>query len=445
MSQFLSETFGWLGIFLRAGSELGFWQVIDRLPFFVQVELALNILILGGVAAWRLRRERTIPSAPAGYAPGVSCLLTCYSEGEDVKAAIRSLALQLYPGPIEIIPLVDGSIRNAATEKAARELVDWVATLPNRTLRPVAKPQRGGRVSSLNTGLRLASHPVVMAMDGDTSFSNRTVALCTRHFSDPDCVAVSGNLRVRNHHKSMVAALQALEYNMGIAFSRTGLAEWGIMNNISGAFGVFRKSILLQVGGWDTGTAEDLDLTTRIKGYFGRHPNLRMAFEPGAVGFTDAPTTVAQLYSQRDRWDGDLSYIYLRKFRQSFNPRILGWRNFLWYLLFGLIFQITIPFLVVGYYASMLALHSVPFVFAVSIAVYLGYLAMATVLYATYLLVVSEYREEDAWFALLLPFQPLYAFALRLCMTLYTLKNLLTRSHLDSSMAPYWVLRRGKF
>ncbi len=41
----------------------------------------------------------------------------------------------------------------------------------------------------------------------------------------------------------------------------------GLLNNISGAFGGFRRSVLKQVGGWNTHTAEDLDLTIRLKQY----------------------------------------------------------------------------------------------------------------------------------------------------------------------------------
>lgn len=373
----------------------------------------------------------------------VTCVITCYSEGWDVARTIRSLALQLYPGTIEIMPMIDGSVRNSETLVAVLAQEAFVASVPNRTLRPVAKPQRGGRVSSLNLGRSLAKGEIVMAMDGDTSFTNDTVSLCTRHFADPNCVAVSGNLRVRNSDSSWVAAMQALEYNLGIAFGRTGLAQWGIINNISGAFGIFRKSFLDHLGGWDTGTAEDLDLTTRIKGYFGRHPELRIAFEPHAIGFTDGPVTVPQLYRQRDRWDGDLSYIYFRKYRNSFNPRILGWRNFLWYTVFGLVFQITIPYLVVGYYLKLLYTCPFPLVAAISLWTYVGYFSVIGILYSIYLATVSRYPREDLWLALLLPFLPLYSFALRICMPVFTLKSVLFKTHLDSAMAPWWVLRRS--
>ena len=108
--------------------------------------------------------------------------------------------------------------------------------------------------------------------------------------------------------------------------AKIGLSEWNVVNNVSGAFGAFRRSFLQKIGGWDTHTAEDLDITLRIKNYFGRRP-LRIPFEPRAIGHTDAPVTFRQFLMQRLRWDGDLFFLYVRKHRHSFTPRLLGWRE----------------------------------------------------------------------------------------------------------------------
>ena len=144
----------------------------------------------------------------------------------------------------------------------------------------VPKWQRGGRVSSLNAGLSLSTGAVVMAVDGDTSFDNTMVRQAARHFRDPNVVGVSGCLRVRNAAASLWSRFQAIEYALSIHATRVGLSEFNIVNNISGAFGIFRRSFIQVLGGWDSGTAEDLDMTLRIKNYFGRHPHLRIRFEP---------------------------------------------------------------------------------------------------------------------------------------------------------------------
>lgn len=445
MTVLLEETIYWFLAIMEEGSSLTIWDLLGRIPMFVQFEMLINLMVLVGVLCWWIAKRAKVNAPPPAYHPGVSCIVTCYGEGNDVILTIKSLAMQLYDGPIEIIPVVDGSVKNKHTWQAVLSQASFVKSRTNRILNPIGKPQRGGRVSSLNTGLRIAKYDFIMVFDGDTSFTNDTVRLCAGHFHDPKCVAVSGNLRIRNAYLSLATRMQALEYKIGIALGRTGLAEWGIINNVSGAFGCFRKSFLKHIGGWDTGTAEDLDLTTRIKGFFGRHPELRIEFEPHAIGFTDGPPDFWSLIGQRERWDGDLSYLYLRKFRWSFNPRILGWKNFLLYLLVGLVFQIVVPFLIWIYYIKMFILYPVPYVFAISIWIYLAYLLVGIFMWFMYLGTVTRYLKEDLRDLPLVFLQPLYSFALRVLMVPYTLKSIVFRTHLDSSMAPYWVLRKGRY
>ena len=128
----------------------------------------------------------------------------------------------------------------------------------NRAILVVPKWQRGGRVSSLNAGLKFATGDIVMALDADTSFDNDMVAKSVKYFLDPNVIAVSGALRVRNAKKNLLTWLQALEYIISIHAGKVALASFNIINNVSGAFGIFRTSMIRHIGGWDTGTAEDL-------------------------------------------------------------------------------------------------------------------------------------------------------------------------------------------
>ncbi|VVQ14488.1 Poly-beta-1,6-N-acetyl-D-glucosamine synthase [Pseudomonas fluorescens] len=307
-------------------------------PLFMIFELPMTIMVLLGVLRWFARRRSSVPKIST-YRPRVSCIITCYSEGMDVQTTLLSLCEQTYPGHIEMIPVVDGATMNQATLNAVRRFHVDPQLYPRRHLRPIAKWQRGGRVSSLNAGLSLASGEIVMALDGDTSFDNNMVSAIVRHFEDPSVPAVAGSLRVRNVWASWVTAMQALEYLLSIHMSKIGLAEWNLVNNVSGAFGAFRRSFLVKIGGWNTHTAEDLDLTLRIKSYFKRH-NLRIPFEPEAIGHTDAPATLRQFLMQRLRWDGDLFFLYVRKHNHNIDPKLLGWPSFLMILVSGFLFSV---------------------------------------------------------------------------------------------------------
>lgn len=420
----------------------GHWRLFLMVfPYFLLCEVPLNILVLLGTLRWFIRRTTAIP-AHSNYFPRVSCIITCYSEGKDVELTLRSLLEQTYPGVIEIVPIIDGAVANHATTEVVRRFKASHKLPANRLLRPLAKWQRGGRVSSLNSGLAYSSGEILINVDGDTSFDNDMVTRMVRHFADPRVPAVAGSLRVRNASQSLVARIQALEYLLSIHMCKIGLAEWNLVNNVSGAFGAFRRSFLQQVGGWDTHTAEDLDLTLRIKSYFRRY-KLRIPFEPQAIGHTDAPATLKSFLQQRLRWDGDLFFVYIRKHRHAFNPRLLGWPNFLMLLVSGLFFQLVLPFIILGY--SLVAFAILPlaaFAFY-SLLVYALYLALSSLLYLGLMLMVSERPRQDIRLVWILPIYPLAMYALRCWSVVAILNEVLRRGHEESSMAPWWVLKRA--
>ena len=413
-------------------------------PFVLLCELPVQLFVMLG-ALRRYLEERHCARHPLHFSPKVSCVVTCYSEGVDVQKTIRSLTGQLYDGQIEILAIVDGAVQNRHTLVALRALQNYVKAVPSRRLEIVPKLQRGGRVSSLNQGLALASGAIVLALDGDTSFDNDMIRHAVRHFADPNVVAVAGNLRVRNVGRTFVTRLQALEYMLSIHLSRAGLDAFNVINNISGAFGIFRRDFLRRIGGWDSGTAEDLDLTLRIKKYFMRYPKLRIRFEPRAMGHTDAPESSWQFLKQRLRWDGDLSYLYLRKYRHLLRPGLLGVRNFLALVWTGLLFQLAMPFVVVGYTSYVLLVYPAEVVLGVLAFVYLFYALLAALMYVEYWLLYSERKRQDLRLAWVLLLFPAFTFVTRCWNAIATLNELLTKSHLDSAMAPAWVLRRTKY
>ena len=411
-------------------------------PFFLLFELPLNLLVMLGVLRWFARQRSKVPYTSL-YRPRVSCIITCYSEGMDVQKTLLSLCEQTYPGSIEIVPVVDGAAVNHETLEAVRRFKVDPQLYPRRYLRPIAKWQRGGRVSSLNAGLALCSGEIIMVHDGDTSFDNNMVSTMVRHFEDPNVPAVAGSLRVRNVWASLSTAVQALEYLLSIHMAKIGLSEWNLVNNVSGAFGAFRRSFIERAGGWDTHTAEDLDMTLRIKSYFGRYRSLRIPFEPEAIGHTDAPVTFRQFLMQRLRWDGDLLFLYVRKHPASITPRLMGWGNFIMTLISGFFFQLVLPFIILGY--SLFALLVLPWqtLALLGALVYLLYLLITLLLYLCMLGLISERPRQDLRLAVLVPIFPLFMFIMRCWSAVAMLNELFRRGHEETSMAPWWVIKKA--
>lgn len=412
------------------------------LPMFLIFDVPLSPMVLLGIGRWfwRKHHEQEKPY----YSPLVTCGVTCYSEGEDIKKTIMTLCEQVYSGHIEIIVVIDGASINKSTYQAALECREIVARYARRKLIILPKWQRGGRVSSSNAALNIAKGELFFALDADTSFDNDTVSQIVQEFTDPNVPAVGGSLRVRNDNVSLVSRMQALEYMISLQGAKTGLAEWNVINSISGAFGAFRTKFVRQIGGWDTHSGEDLDITLRIKQYMARHPELRIPFAAHAMGYTDVPTTAKSLFMQRIRWDGDLYFLYLRKHKQGLSPRLLGWRNYISTVLYGVVQNILLPYLVVFYTIWVFFNYPAQVVCAGFAIQYLCYLFFTVLHFLVFLIAVSKHPTKDIHYFKWLPFYPIYGFIMRIVNAIAVLNEQIRRSHEESNMAPWWVLKRGK-
>ncbi len=438
-------------VFLEANrmfaSVLNLEIVASLLPAFLVIEVPLLLLIVVGILRWLYgnRNPGSALSEPATQtrAPKVSCVITCYSEGETVAATLTSLREQQYEGVIEIIPVIDGAVSNRDTYEAARRCESDFENFPLRKLIVLPKWQRGGRVSSLNTGLDKATGEIVMALDGDTSFDNTMIRETVKSFTDPTVVAAGGMLRVRNIEKSWVTRMQAIEYVVAMLGSKTGLSQWNLLDNVSGAFGAFRTNFLRTIGGWDTHTAEDMDLSMRIKQYRGRYKNLRIGFNPRSIGHTDVPDTFRDLLFQRLRWDGDLAYMFLRKHRPGLSPKLLGHRTFWFSVVYGIGQNLALPVVIFIFMCYLIFFASLTVVLQVTIAVYLLYLCTTLLVYLLVILSMSERLGDDLKLLVWIPIFPVYSTFMRIWSVVTFANEIFRRGHEETTMAPWWVLKRG--
>lgn len=415
--------------------------VLELMPFVFLFEIPYYFLIFLGVMRFVIKRT-TRTEADQPYYPKLSCIVSCYSEGKMIEKTLLTLCEQNYPGAIEIICVIDGAIQNKSTLKVAQEFAKQHSkSYPNRIIRILPKWQRGGRVSSLNAGFSISNGEIVMALDGDTSFDNDMAELVTSHFSDPKVCAVAGALEVRNAKDSLIAKSQNIEYKVTIAYSKIGLSEFNIINNVSGAFGVFRKTVLNSLGGWSSGTAEDLDFTIRLKQYTRRN-QVKIVFEPLAIGYTDAPATLRSFLMQRLRWDGDLIFIYLYKHKRAFQPELIGWPNFIILIWGGLFFQFISPFMISFYLIFILITTPFANFVVVAMFIYFFYLTVTLIQYILYLIVSSRNPLNESKDILFLPIYQFFGTLTRLWSIVCILNQILRRGHEESAMAPWWVLKR---
>jgi len=248
-------------------------------------------LLVGFAAAHRRRARRRRTRRPLrdepGYLPDVSVVIPAYNEAAGIAATIRSMVRSRYRGRIEIIVVDDGSSDDTAA--IARNLgIPYV--------RVISQPN-SGKPGALSRGIAEARSDILVLVDGDTVFQPDTLGRLIAPLAAADVGAVSGNTKVGNR-RGFLGSWQHLEYVMGFNLDRRLFDMFGTIPTVPGAIGAFRRAALAAVGGISTDTlAEDTDLTMALC----RSP-WRVVYAPGAIAWTEAPSTLRQLWRQRYRW-----------------------------------------------------------------------------------------------------------------------------------------------
>src|SRR3989339_58926 len=249
-----------------------------------------------------------------GYFPFVSIIVPVYNEGKVLRSSIESL-LELDYSNYEIIIVNDGSTDDTAI--VAESLVGYQKGVSGLVKVSLINKPNGGKAKALNAGIQYSEAQFVLCMDGDSQLSEDTLKMAVRHFIDPAVGAVAGNVKVQNR-KRMLTDLQALEYLEGLNMARSSQGFLQMVNIIPGPIGIFRKSAFKDAGFYSNDTfAEDADVTLKILA-----AGWKIAYEPNAIAFTEAPITIYQLLKQRYRWTRGILQAIRKHKKYLFNPTV---------------------------------------------------------------------------------------------------------------------------
>lgn len=341
------------------------------LAFFILFELQMLAIGIVSIVALRkdrfsLRYSRIDDMLSSDLSPPVSIIVPAFNEAAGIVASVRSMTMLRYPR-LEIVVVNDGS-----TDDTLRRLVDAfrlrkvtapirkaIETSPIRGIyRPrlpvpvivVDKENGGSKADALNAGINVARYPYVLLTDADMVMDPDCVLRAMRRVVEDRVrtVAVGGNVRPINGctldrgqvvdtrvPEGTLQRLQVLEYVRSFIAARPG---WSMLNGLvllSGAFGLYSREVVTEVGGLRGGhLGEDMDLTMRIHKHLSEQGrDYRIVYAPDAVAWTEVPTTRKVLRRQRIRWHRGLTMVVKDFKGLLFNPRYgrfgtLGWPAF---------------------------------------------------------------------------------------------------------------------
>jgi len=314
--------------------------------------LVLSALELASNSAHRMS-EMAHLTMRLDSTPPISLIAPAYNEAEVIADSVRALLALEYPR-CEVIVVNDGS-KDATLEilKSKFELVEvdmpYRRDVPSQPIRSIYRSrvhpklvvvdkQNGGKADALNAGINVSRTPLVCCVDADSMLDRRALMHLVEPFiyGDGRVMATGGTVRVINGARVkdgtirdiemprlLIARMQIIEYLRAFLFARLGLNRLGGNLIISGAMGLFRRQVLVEVGGYQVGCiGEDMELIVRIHRRMrelGRP--YRIQFVPDPICYTLAPESYEVLGKQRDRWQRGLADSLWRHRRMILNPR----------------------------------------------------------------------------------------------------------------------------
>jgi cellulose synthase/poly-beta-1,6-N-acetylglucosamine synthase-like glycosyltransferase len=299
--------------------------------------------------------------------PGISIIAPAHNEEATVVESVRSLLQLNYP-QFEVVLVNDGSkdrtletaVRAFGLLRAPTPSTQAIASQPIRGVyRSPALPdlividkQNGGKADSLNAGIGLARYSLVCLIDADSLLEPDALTRVVLPFiEDPTTVAAGGIVRIANGcaidggqvtkvglPKHPLALVQVVEYLRAFLPGRMTQSAYNGLLIISGAFGLFRRQPIVDLGGLRTDTiGEDMEIVVRLhRHYRERGEPYRIVFQPDPVCWTEVPESAGVLGRQRNRWQrGTLQVLRFHK-GMIFNPRFggVGMFSLPYYLLF---------------------------------------------------------------------------------------------------------------
>lgn len=370
---------------------LVFYYIIVNLIYFI-----LIILSLKGSRQqsfdWNMKSKTMM--FERGMLSSISIIAPAYNEELSIVDSINSLLNLHYPN-YEVIVVNDGSKDGTMSQLVSafeleRKNITIHSKIPTKHIRGVYKnkhipnltvidKENGGKADALNVGINMARYDYICGIDADSMLESESLLRLMSVTIDAKekIIALGGNIYPANGCKidrgvveekglpsNMLARLQSIEYLRAFTSGRIGWAKLKTLLIVSGAFGLFEKTMLIEAGGYLTVSGvfkkhtvgEDMELVVRLaRTALEKKMNHRIDYVYHANCFTEVPTDMKSLLKQRNRWHRGLIDILSYHRKLIFHPSykqvgMIGLPYFTIFEMIGPLFEVQ------GYLMLFLAL-----------------------------------------------------------------------------------------
>lgn len=337
-------------------------KLIVGYNYFIAIYLAFYATyllvsgIFGSIMMLKKRRYEQLNNVLShDYYYPMSIIVPMYNEGISGLQTVENL-LKLDYSRYEIIIVDDGSkddtkqqlidrfnlqrgfdkpIRYAVKCKTINE--QYYGKINGIEITLISKDNGGCKADAVNAGINVCNYPYIVNMDGDEILQKDSLKYAARAIlEEDDVIGVGGNLKISNSvsfsdgmpvkmtlGKNLLADLQTLEYSRGFIGAKVFQGEMNANLIISGGFGIYKKSAIVEVGGYDTTSmGEDMELTVKLHEHYRKNKrNYKMKYVAESVCWTQGPATMSDLKKQRQRWHCGLIQTLAKYKKMILNPK----------------------------------------------------------------------------------------------------------------------------
>lgn len=319
--------------------------------FFLFYGILLISIYFGGIilASRAIRRNKRKAHflkvndiVSASDVPSVTLVAPAFNEGLTIVENVKSLLSIQYPF-YDLIIVNDGSKDNSMEllikkyDLEALEATFITKPIPTAAVKNIYKSRKkqyrnltvidkenGGRSDALNTGINFATSELVLCTDADCIIEQDAIIKMVRPYleeNNREIIACGAGIGIANDSiirngilkelcvpKTLIPTVQVVEYIRAFLIGRMGWGEINGLMLVSGAFGMYPRTRLIEVGGLNTKTiGEDLELCIKLRSHMERLKiPYKVVYIPETLCWTEAPSDANILIKQRDRWSRGL-------------------------------------------------------------------------------------------------------------------------------------------
>lgn len=239
------------------------------------------------------KRKKNLSDTDPNDLPSVSIIVPVKNEENVIGRLLNALKTSIYPqDKKEIIIVEDGS-----TDKTADICKKFAKENPSQ-VKLLRRSFSDGKPSALQEALKHVSGEIVAVFDADNIPETDFLLRATSYFEDPSVTAVQGRLAAVNENENILTKFVAQEESLRCEAYMRGKDVLGLFVPLTGSCYFVRKSVLDDVGGWDSKVlSEDMELAARLT-----ENGHKIRYASDVKSWQEYPATVSGFFKQRTRW-----------------------------------------------------------------------------------------------------------------------------------------------